>query len=130
MKRFKFLVIILSLCFITIQAQTFEVRNIEFGENVPEWKQQKMRKDALGGILKLTEYDNDIKLEEVDKDGSIIHPIILHKTNDNKYNFKNDGAEMEVSIEKFLGYYKALTVTIWEKGNYTGTVYLKRKQKS
>lgn len=127
MKRYLIFIILLIGIVTSIEAQTFQVTDMQFGNNVSESTKQKKKSQGLGTLAKLNVYDNDAKLELLSSDGDTEASIILERQTDGNYVYKEGEDKVILKIDSFLGYYRALKLETWRDNQLMWTTYLKRK---
>lgn len=111
----------------SLSAQTFKVSDIKVSDNITDFKAIKLKQQYLGTCVKLTEFDHDIKLEEINKDGTPKESILFQSQKDGTYKAVYNEQTAILKIEKFLGYYRSLEFSRFDGGKWQFTVFMKRE---
>lgn len=132
-----YLLIMLIVFAFTSHAQTFQVTDITFNERMPEHRIQRIKNQQLGQMCQITVFDNDIKIQLLDKNGKPEgKPIVMQLQLDGTYkSSRTDSSNPSypyvytnvMTVEKIMGYYRSLKIDRWENQDYLWTLILKRK---
>ena len=126
---------VITFLFFTLSsyAQTFQVTDIVFNEKMPDHKVQRMKNKLLGRTCTITVFDNDIKLQSFDESGNPdSKPIIMQLQPNGTFKASKTDTYSRVktiimTVDKVMGYYRALKIEQWENQTYLWTLILKRK---
>ena len=109
-----YLLIMLIVFAFTSHAQTFQVTDITFNERMPEHRIQRIKNQQLGQMCQITVFDNDIKIQLLDKNGKPDgKPIVMQLQLDGTYkSSRTDNSNPSypyvytnvMTVEKIMGY--------------------------